>query len=215
MDVVSITERLNQTLARQLGRPAGVVGRLVGRSLNRSNQVVVAGAVEAAALEPGQAAADIGFGGGVGLAALLSRVGDAGQVHGVEISPTMVAAARRRFRRELVADRLRLHEASMDRLPIADASLDGVISTNTIYFIEDLGSAFRSLARVLRPSGRAVLGIGDPAAMAGLPFTEHGFRLRPVAEVVEHLREAGLELVEDRNVGDARIPFHLLICARR
>jgi arsenite methyltransferase len=211
---VWIRERFNAALAAQLGRPTGFGGRLVGRMLNRGNRAVVLGSVQAADVNDGQTAVDVGFGGGIGLALLLDRVGEGGQVHGVEISGTMLAGARRRFQADLEASRLHLHDAAMDRLPLADASVDGLISTNTIYFIEDLDSAFAELARVLRPSARAVLGVGDPAAMTEMPVTKHGFRLRPIAEVTERLAGAGLRVAEDRRVGDGIRKFHLLVCIR-
>jgi arsenite methyltransferase len=83
--------------------------------------------------------------------------------------------------------------------------------TNTVYFIDDLAPAFAELARVLRPSGRAVLGVGDPAAMTRMPVTRHR-RLRPVFEITDGLTGAGLTLVEDRRVGDGPDAFHLLVC---
>jgi arsenite methyltransferase len=64
---------------------------------------------------------------------------------------------------------------------------------------------------VLNGSGRAVIGIGDPVAMSGLPFTAHGFRLRPVDEITTAPAAAGLPVVEHRRVGDGRIPAHILI----
>jgi arsenite methyltransferase len=158
--------------------------------------------------------AEIGFGGGAGLALLLDQVGPAGVVHGIEISPTMLAAARRRFDNHVKKGSLHLHEAAMRLLPLPDGSVDAAMSTNTIYFVEDLGAAMSELARVLRPGGRLALGVGDPAAMAKMPFTKHGFVLRPVSEIIESLRLAGFTLVEDRRVGDGPDAFHVLACER-
>jgi len=53
-------------------------GRLVGMMLNRSNRGTIAQAIDALELQPGAVAADLGFGGGVGLALLLERVGPNG-----------------------------------------------------------------------------------------------------------------------------------------
>ena len=44
--------------------------------------------------------------------------------------------------------------------------------------------AFGEIARTVRPGGRAVVGLADPEAMASMPFTAHGFRLRPVDDVI-------------------------------
>lgn len=88
-------------LARQLGRPSGLRGRFVGVMLNRSNKGAVTEAVEALAIVPGSVVADVGFGGGVGLELLIKTVGRSGQVHGVEVSNTMLTRAEHRFRRDI------------------------------------------------------------------------------------------------------------------
>jgi hypothetical protein len=90
--MTSLRERLSSTVAGQLGHPHGILSPLVARALNRGNQRAIAGAVEAAHTPRAGVAADIGFGGGVGLQLLLDRVGDDGVMHGVE-SPTTCCAA--------------------------------------------------------------------------------------------------------------------------
>lgn len=212
MTGMSLVDRALAGLSRQLGDPTGFAGRIVGRVLNRGNRSLVVAAV--AATECGLAAdiADIGFGGGVGLDILLDREGTA--VHGVEMSETMLAQARRRFADDIARGRLRLYAGRMESLPLDDSALDAIISTNTIYFVPDLAAAFAELARVLRPGGRLVLGIGDPDQMAKMPFTRHGFRLRPVDELVSAIREAGFDQIEDRRVGNGPRAFHLLVCDR-
>jgi arsenite methyltransferase len=207
-----IPESVLVAVARQMGRPDGVAGQVVGRLLNLGNARVISAAVTAAQAEPGQHVADIGFGGGHGLARLLDAVRDTGVVYGFEIAPTMLADARRRFRRQVSAGRLQLADAPMDNLPLSHASLHAVISTNTIYFIEDLPAAFSELARVLKPGGRAVLGVADPDAMAKLPFTPYGFRLRPIPDVTGHLHDAGFQVSDQRT--DGALEPHLLVCQK-
>src|SRR4029077_15695089 len=87
-------------LAAQLGNPTGLRGRFVGNMLNRGNRGAIAAAIGAWALRPGAAAADLGFGGGVGLTLLLEWVGLQGHVDGVELSPTMLSRASGRFKKE-------------------------------------------------------------------------------------------------------------------
>lgn len=198
-------------LARQLGRPEGMRGRAVGAALNRGNRRTVSAAIDALELSAGATAADVGFGGGVGLGLLLRRVGAHGHVAGAEISPTMIDAATKRFRREIAAGRLTLHGAPMNELPLAADSLDGIVTVNTIYFIDDLENAFAELARVIKPSGRVVIGIGDPEAMARMPMTEHGFRLRAVDEVTDNMRRAGLAPGEHERVGKGGRVAHVIV----
>ncbi len=58
-----------------------------------------------------------------------------------------------------------------------------------------------------------MIGIGDPDVMARLPFTKHGFTIRPVAEIAAALENSGLQ-VEQRRIDDKPIPRYLLIGRR-
>lgn len=207
---MALADRAFTALARQLGEPSGFAGRVVGRLLNRGNRSIVVSAVAATGCGPTAEVADVGFGGGVGLGVLLDRDGTV--VHGVEMSETMLTEARRRFADGIARGRLRLYSGRMESLPLEDRSLDAIISTNTIYFVPDLAAALKELARVLRPGGRLVLGVGDPDQMSKMPFTRHGFRLRPIDELVPIIRQAGFDPIEDRRVGDGQRAFHLLVC---
>jgi arsenite methyltransferase len=208
---MGIRDRLLSGIARQLGKPEGVTGRLLAIGLNRGNRGIVTAAVNAAQIAPGDRVADVGFGGGLSLALLLDRVGIGGHVDGIELSDTMLESAQRRFRVASSAGRLALHHGSITETPLDGASLDAVITVNTIYFVDNLELAFGELARVVRPSGRAVIGLGNPQAMASLPFTAYGFRLRPVAEVADLLTNSGLTQIREERVGDGKRAYHLII----
>jgi ubiquinone/menaquinone biosynthesis C-methylase UbiE len=133
----------------------------------------------------------------------------------VEIAEDMLGRARARFATQIAAGSLKLVNGSLAALPLEDEVLDAAITVNTLYFVDDLDAACTELARVLRLGGRAVLGIGDPDAMARLPFTAYGFRLRPISEVVAALRKTGFDEVEQRRLDHAAVPHHLLIAHNR
>jgi arsenite methyltransferase len=208
---MGIRDRLVSGAAQQLGKPEGVTGRLLAIGLNRGNRGIVTAAVNAAQIAADDCVADVGFGGGLSLALLLDRVGVAWHVDGVELSDTMLKSAQRRFRVGSSAGRLALRHGSITQTPLDGASLDALITVNTIYFVDDLELAFRELARVSRPSGRAVIGLGDPEAMASLPVTAYGFRLRPVAEVAGLLTKSGLTQIREERAGDGKRAYHLLV----
>ena len=211
---MGLRDFLRAGLARQLSRPEGLRGRIVARGLNRGNAPVIAAAVEATGLRAGQVAADLGFGGGLGLQLLLDRVDADGRVHGVELSDTMLAAARRHHPREVVEGRLSLAKGTLEDLPLDDGLLDGLITLNTLYFVEDLPAAFAGIARVLSPNGRAVIGVADPAWMQTQPVVAaDAFRVRPIAELVGGLEAAGLDVQEEKL--DDRRSYHLLIATRK
>lgn len=210
MTGMSIRARLLSTIAGQLGNPHGTLGKGVAFMLDRGNHRAIAGAVEATGVSAGATVADIGFGGGAGLSLLLEQVGANGSVHGFEISPDMLSRARSRFAGEIGTGRLRLAEGPMTGLPLADNALDAAITVNTVYFVPDLDAACTELVRVVRAGGSLVVGIGDPDAMAKMPFTAYGFTLRPVAEVIAALERAGCT-VDHQQLANPPIPHHLLV----
>jgi arsenite methyltransferase len=174
---------LRRRLAAQLGRPSGAFGRVVAAMLNRGNRATNARAIELLDVGPSHRALDVGFGGGVGLAALL----DAGpaSVAGVDHSEDAVRAARKRFAQA------HLQTASVESLPFEDASFDRVLSAHTIYFWPDAEAGARELFRVTAPGGRAVLAFMRGEEMRRQKVHEHGFAFFEAADVAALLTGAG------------------------
>jgi len=173
-------------LSRQLGRPSGWFGRRVmGKLLNQGNQRFLDDAVEALAPAPGERIVDVGFGGGYALDLIRERVAPA-RPAGVEISAVMLEQGRARW-----GDAVDVHLADVAAMPFQDASLDGVLSVNTIYFWPDLAAALREIRRVLRHGGRPVLGVRRKSVLLVSPVAWFGFRLYSVRQLEQLLREAG------------------------
>ncbi|MDP3968795.1 MAG: methyltransferase domain-containing protein [Nocardioides sp.] len=210
MPKLPVPDVLLRTLSRQLGGPSGALGVVVARMLNKGNRPTITAAAGALELTGSEEVADIGFGGGLGLELLLDATRDGGRVHGVDPSPDMLTRARKAHHEEVAAGRLALHEAGMEALPIADGALDGWISLNTVYFVEDLSPALAELRRVLASAGRGVLGVADPDWMAQRAFTKHNFTLRPVPDVVAALTATGFSV--ERRTMEGSPPFNLLVC---
>jgi SAM-dependent methyltransferase len=210
---MGIRDRMLAGFAAQLGKPTGLRGLVVGTMLNRTNRGMIAAAVDALELKPGATGADLGFGGGVGLALLQARVGPYGHVLGVDLSPTMVRRASGQFDREIAAGRMRLQQGLLTQLPLEAGSVDGAITVNTIYFVAELDRVFAELARVISSNGRVVVGIGDPENMAHMPMTAYGYRLRPVDDVIAVATSAGLALQDHRRAGEGDEAAHLLVFA--
>lgn len=211
---VGVREVLLRKLARQFGRPEGLIGRVLVVVFNVGNRREVKAGVEALRLRPGQTVADLGFGGGHGLRLLLARSGPGGTVHGVELSQTMLRHAGRRFRRDVAAGRLVLTEGSLTALPLPDASLDAAMTANTVYFVDDLAPVCAELARVVRPGGPVAIVIADPAALATIPFTAYGFVPWTAQQVLEALAQAGFVDGQDLPVGTGGWLSHVVVAPR-
>jgi arsenite methyltransferase len=205
--------RVLAILGPQLGRQRGPVGWVAGAALNRLHRVVIADSVALLAPAPGAVVADVGFGGGLGLRQLLDAVGPQGTVHGVEITDLAIRRASWTFRADVRQGRLVLHQAPVADLPLADGSLSGLVTVNTIHHFDDLGAAFRAIAAALEPAGRLVVGFPDPDRQrAGKVAATHGHRPRSLSEVKAELEAAGLRLAtHERSYGDA---YHLMVAQR-
>jgi SAM-dependent methyltransferase len=118
--------------------------------------------VEAAEIEPGMTVLDVAT--GTGNAAI--RAAEAGgEVTGLDLTPELFEAARRRAADAGVA--VEWVEGDAEALPFADASFDRVLSTFGVMFAPDQKLAAAELARVLRPGGRAVLASWTPDGFFG------------------------------------------------
>lgn len=168
-------------LGRQLARPTGWRGRLAAREMAVVNGRMISSAVALLAVEPGEEVLEIGFGGGQTLGHL-ARLAAPGTVAGVDYSPTMVAAARRRHRAAVARGDIEIHEASVESLPLDTDRFDRVLSVNCLPYWPDAVAGLREVARVLNPAGRGVISIRPPGVMRALRIDaptlvdEGGFR---------------------------------------
>jgi arsenite methyltransferase len=105
------------------------------------------------ALEPGQTVLDLGCGAGTDLLIAAQMVGPEGRAVGVDMTPAMLDRARRSAA-EMGLDSVELHESLIESLPVADASVDVVISNGVIDLVPDKEAVFAEIDRVLRPGGR-------------------------------------------------------------
>ena len=155
-----------------------------------------------ASLRPGETVLDLGSGGGFDSFLAARAVGPTGRVIGVDMTPEMISRARGNARKLETANvEFRLGE--IEHLPVADATVDVILSNCVINLSPEKAAVFREAFRVLRVGGR--LAISDVVAIAPIPdeLRTHAAAIAgciggaaPLDDVKQMLAEAGFKSIE-------------------
>jgi SAM-dependent methyltransferase len=123
-----------------------------------------------AALKPGEVVVDLGSGGGFDIFIAGRKVGATGRAIGVDMTPEMLGKARRNiaaYHKQTGLDNVEFRLGEIEHLPIADNSVDAIISNCVINLSPDKPQVWREIARVLKPGGRVA--VSDMALLNPLP----------------------------------------------
>jgi SAM-dependent methyltransferase len=163
-----------------------------------------------AAIQPGETVLDLGAGAGFDAFLAADQVGDEGLVIGVDMTPEMVEKARHNAEKVGVTN-ISFRLGEIEHLPVADQSVDAIISNCVINLSPDKPQVFKEALRVLKPGGR--LAISDVVATAEFPdemledldlYSCCVSGASTIDVLAEMLEEAGFEDVRIEPKGDSR-----------
>jgi arsenite methyltransferase len=123
-----------------------------------------------ASLREGEVVLDLGAGAGLDVFVAAKKVGAKGRAIGVDMTADMVTKARAGievFRDKTGLSNVEFRLGEIEHLPVADASVDVVISNCVINLSPDKPQVWREIARVLKPGGRVA--VSDLALLRPLP----------------------------------------------
>lgn len=107
-------------------------------------------------LKPGEVLLDLGSGAGFDAFLAARQVGETGHVIGVDMTPEMVQKARENAEKLKIFN-VEFRLGQIERLPVADGSVDVVISNCVINLSPDKSAVFGEIYRSLKPGGRIVI----------------------------------------------------------
>ncbi len=118
-------------------------------------------------LEEGQVVLDLGSGGGIDTLLAAHAVGPGGKAIGLDITPEMVTGAQKQAALAGLTN-VEFRQGAMEEIPLANESVDVIISNGVISMSPRKHQVFWEAWRVLRPGGRIVF--GDMALNGPLPL---------------------------------------------
>ena len=149
VDGASLAEAIGYSEAELAGIPEGA-----NMGLSCGNPTAIA------SLKPGEVVLDLGSGGGFDAFVAGPKVGATGRVIGVDMTPDMISKARRNlsgYREHAGLDNVEFRLGEIENLPVADSSVDVVISNCVLNLSPAKGQVWREIGRVLKPGGRVAV----------------------------------------------------------
>lgn len=171
-DIVSLVrEKYGQTAQQSLSTSDEGIAK-IAQAFGYSEQELLSVPAEAnmglscgnptamASLREGEVVVDLGSGGGLDVFLAAQKVGPTGRAIGIDMTPEMVALAKRNAQQGPEGEpytNVEFHLATIDTLPLPDGTADVIISNCVINLAPDKDGVFREMARVLKSGGRVAV----------------------------------------------------------
>ncbi len=180
-------------IARQSAAPKGLLGSLIANIMARETANENDVAIDLIQVSTDAMILDAGTGHGRTMTGLLDLV-PRGKVIGADISKSALAIAARRLEAPIRDGRAELHHCPMQLLPVADQSVDAILTVHTLYFIDDLQTVLAEFRRVLKQDGRVLLVFRpDGAEIDRDNFPAPVFQFRSAETIRNQAVAAGLQ----------------------
>lgn len=186
---------LDQLIGRQIRKPLGFSGWLLGHLMANEHKNLVNWMLESLNIQSTDYVLDVGCGGGMALKTIAGTASN-GFTAGIDYSPAMTKQATRRNRSAIDQGSMVILLGDVMALPFSDACFNAVCGVETFYFWPDPLSGLKEIGRVLRPGGSVALVMDISKETSDASVTEDigarlGFKVYSGEEMTALLSEAG------------------------
>ena len=181
-------------LAKQLGYPSGIFGRLLMKLLNKGNATMNDFTFQQLNLQSKDAVLEIGFGGGY----LLEKIINSQIPHriaGIDPQTDVINMGKKKFKNAIATGDLELQQASGDSLPYENNTFSKICTVNTVYFWSDPQAVLAECRRVLLPQGDLVICYNSPAFLQQAKLTNYGFKTYEPEALESLMQNSGFDRV--------------------
>ena len=177
--------------SEQARKPSGLFGRVVmSRIFDMGNAALNDFMKEILSLRENDRVLEIGFGTGK-LLNEMAELAYQGLIEGIDFSSTMVAVAKRKNKKHILEGRVKIRQGDFEEMTYDDNCFDKVCSVNAIYFWPNPDRFINKILKIVKPSGKLVLGFEDRAQMEKRQLSTNVFRIISEDEVKDVLMKSG------------------------
>jgi ubiquinone/menaquinone biosynthesis C-methylase UbiE len=192
-----LTEEDNKTLAAQLRKPHGDIGKEVASFMNKRNETLNRNTIDQISKKSNLNVVELGMGNGKFVPELLNKH-DVERYFGCDYAPEMVNAATELNKKHVTSGKVLFHECEATQLPFQSLSIDVIFSVNTIYFWEDSHNVLQEFRRVLSKGGELIIGLRPKHLMEHYPFVKYRFNMFTAQDVIQRMEENGFQHCESQ-----------------
>ncbi len=185
-----------EELCRQLRKPFGEQGKLVGEKMNVSNNSIYALMFSKIEFNDNDNILEIGFGNGKFFKRYFEKARNI-KVSGIDISDVMLEEASIINKGLIESNKLFIYCESCQKMSFPDGSFDKIISLNTIYFWEQRDAQLEEIKRVLKRNGKLVIGFRPKSIMEKLAFINNSFNLFESNEIAKLLEKHNFKNIRE------------------
>ncbi|MES2765605.1 MAG: class I SAM-dependent methyltransferase [Bacteroidota bacterium] len=183
-------------VGRQLRKPEGDFGKVIGNNMNTGNADMHALAFEILTFKNGDSVLEIGFGNGKYFPELL-KINPEISLTGLDYSQTMCDEAAANNAELIENKKLKLVCGDAAEMPFKNRSFDVILTLNTLYFWRAADAQLEEIKRVLKPAGKMLIGFRPKHIVEALPFTKEGFTTYTQEDVRGLLKNHGFTILND------------------